>query len=270
MIQLRDVVAVWPSSWWLPIKRFLLLRMQVLIAIIGKHAIKKKNDGRGNEGDTGATAWSRGRRSLSTEVCCATITGTSSGWTLSTTPTVGFVKRMPRNCLPRTTHNQVGLATCSKVPPIDAYWLLQSDVWKRACSGTCRELLLESKYASGGEDTTIVEQNLRVQILSSVDLLFVRKFYQQILVVCRCVFFDSKCLCTRQTVSCRKCFCLWLAHIFASITIPFVLPDLPGTCTCHWLVIVSLLPYFSVLCLPRCPVYTRQYMCTLEHLLWRG
>lgn len=189
MIQLRDVVAVWPSSWWLPIKRFLLLRMQVLIAIIGKHAIKKKNDGRGNEGDTGATAWSRGRRSLSTEVCCATITGTSSGWTLSTTPTVGFVKRMPRNCLPRTTHNQVGLATCSKVPPIDAYWLLQSDVWKRACSGTCRELLLESKYASGGEDTTIVEQNLRVQILSSVDLLFVRKFYQQILVVCRCVFF---------------------------------------------------------------------------------
>ena len=35
---------------------------------------------------------------------------------------------------------------------------------------------------------------------------------------------------SRQPVSCRKSFRLQLARIFASITIQFVLPDLPAEC----------------------------------------
>jgi hypothetical protein len=90
------------------------------------------------------------------------------------------------------------------------------------------------------------------RFLLSAHLLFVSRFYQQVFCRQQICFSSANVSAdvmdmtltpayavSRQPVSCRKRFRLRPALIFASITIPFVLPDLPGI---SLLLITSLAP----------------------------
>ena len=68
---------------------------------------------------------------------------------------------------------------------------------------------------------------------------------------------------SRQPVSCRKSFRLWPAGIFASITIQFVLPDLPAidkwTTTC--------MPDWVISC--HYSTYNNSYCIEMYTILWK-